>query len=173
MPDFLFTTKMWHLYINSNKLYTAPQNFTFQSNQNFTAPTSMLGCPTVSRHWPTPALHHARPHPAPSTLPSPCLWPWGLPDRWGIATTLGSQDQQSGNPRGAGGPSKGAPGGLFSAPRKSVGGIAQTRPVQGGRGGQQLTLREVSRHVAEPVCRVRQVTRGPPGPRVCFSFRSQ
>ena len=80
---------------------------------------------------------------------------------------------ESGNPRGAGGPSKGAPGGLFSAPRKSVGGIAQTRPVQGGRGGQQLTLREVSRHVAEPVCRVRQVTRGPPGPRVCFSFRSQ
>lgn len=58
LPDTLFTTKMCQLYVNSNKLHTAPQNFTSQSNQNFKAPTckpailSMLGCPTVSCHWP-------------------------------------------------------------------------------------------------------------------------
>lgn len=106
LPDALFTTKTCQLYINSNKLHTAPQNFTFQTNQNFKAPTckpailSMLGCPTVSCHWPTPARTAPRSTTPGLTRPlqlcrlcacgpGGCLEAGAWPHRWEAKTSRG------------------------------------------------------------------------------------
>lgn len=141
LPDSLFTTKMCHLYINSNKLHTAPQNFTFQSRISQHQRASL----PFRRRWdvqqcPVTGLPRLRPPlGAPRQASSgPFNSAVSVPVALGAAWKVGHghvagkpRPAESGNPRGAGGPSKGAPGDLFSAPRKSVGGIAQTRARAG------------------------------------------